>query len=554
MRPKKILIAIIGLVLLTRLSGIFYGLPLWTIGDEQSNILGALKMIEVKSVIPSLHQEAFKTLLYYPPYLSYLYLPAFLVVGGVEAAFYYFENNSLEHFADYLSLDLSNFFIVARLFQLIIAIISVLLIAKAAEQYSKKARAGLIAAFLVAVSPLHIALTVGARPWLAASLTTAFALWILTKQNLPYTKKIFLVVLGCGIGVGVNTIGGISILLIPLWHFLEEKRGIREFIKLWPYGFLFALLLVIPRLLNNVSYGFTVDITTETAKSLVGLIESPFGFFKHFALSEPILFFTSLFSAFYGAIKRNNLSLITLVSLLFYPTLFYLLFRPESRFVLPLMPLLAVQSGIFLDKIATRIERRFTYGYWCLYIILFAAIVPTIGFTRTLHKNDSRVDMLEFIIVNLPSDARIAYEVDLMRINPTVEAALDQKTLDPKSLRRADTALLAIGKTNNWAYYSLNLGTLSNALTPEELTQYLKKKKFTHFLVDERRLSLVEKLSDFSFRKVYSHEEDEAFSLTHSEPKSNFLAIARGTMSGPKLYLYEITPKVTLDTSPKFVR
>jgi hypothetical protein len=554
MRPKRILIAIIGLVLLTRLSGIFYGLPLWIIGDEPSNILGALKMIEVKSFIPALHQDAFKTLLYYPPYLSYLYLPAFLMVGGTEAAFYYFQNGSLEHFSDYLSLDLSNFFIVARLFQLGIAIISILLIAKAAEQYSGKARAGLIAAFLVAASPLHIALTVGARPWLAASLTTAFALWILTKQNLPYAKKIFLVVLGCGVGVGVNTIGGIPILLIPLWHFLEEKRGIREFIKLWPYGFVFALLLIIPRLLNAVSYGFTVDVTLEATKSLAGLAVSPFVFFKNFAVSEPILFFTSLFGAIYGTIKRNSLSWITLISIVFYPTIFYLLFRPESRFILLLMPLLAVQSGVFLDKLIGRLEHRFTYGNLALYVILLAAIIPTVGFTRTLHQNDSRVDMLEYIIVNLPKNARIAYEVDLLRINPTVEAALDQKALDPKSLRRADISLLAIGKTNNWAYYSLNLGTLSKTLSTEELTQYLKKKKFTHLLIDERVLSLVDQLTEFSFKKIHSHEEREAFSLTHSEPKGNFWAIAKGTMSGPKLYLYEISPRATPDTSPKSAR
>ena len=53
--------------------GINYGAPFPLVSDEESMIGGALRMLELRTLIPALEPEAFKILMY-PPLIPYLYL------------------------------------------------------------------------------------------------------------------------------------------------------------------------------------------------------------------------------------------------------------------------------------------------------------------------------------------------------------------------------------------------------------------------------------------------------------------------------------------------
>ncbi len=82
----SLLWTLVGLAFLLRVAGISYGLPLTLIADEPPFILGALQMLQSHTLVPSLHPELFKNILYYPPYLSYLYVLPFAAIAGATMA------------------------------------------------------------------------------------------------------------------------------------------------------------------------------------------------------------------------------------------------------------------------------------------------------------------------------------------------------------------------------------------------------------------------------------------------------------------------------------
>src|SRR3989344_9607429 len=108
---KWLLIYILAFAFLVRVAGISYGLPLWLIDDEPPFTLAALKMIQLKTLLPASHLEEFRTVLYYPPYLSYFYLLPFSILLGIK---YLFFSGAHDQFIYYLTSDLSQFFLIAR--------------------------------------------------------------------------------------------------------------------------------------------------------------------------------------------------------------------------------------------------------------------------------------------------------------------------------------------------------------------------------------------------------------------------------------------------------
>src|SRR3989344_593976 len=84
MRRERFILAILVGAFLLRVAGIGYGLPLLVIGDEPPFTLAALKMLQLHTFIPALHPDAFQSILYYPPYPSYLLLAPFALIIGIK--------------------------------------------------------------------------------------------------------------------------------------------------------------------------------------------------------------------------------------------------------------------------------------------------------------------------------------------------------------------------------------------------------------------------------------------------------------------------------------
>ncbi|MBI2406557.1 MAG: hypothetical protein HYV25_03170, partial [Candidatus Harrisonbacteria bacterium] len=54
-RTTILLIFILAVAFFVRIAGISYGLPMWLVSDEPPFIFGALKMMELRTLVPALH-------------------------------------------------------------------------------------------------------------------------------------------------------------------------------------------------------------------------------------------------------------------------------------------------------------------------------------------------------------------------------------------------------------------------------------------------------------------------------------------------------------------
>src|SRR3989344_6054151 len=169
-QSKWLLIYILAFAFLVRVAGIGYGLPLWLIDDEPPFTLAALKMLQLKTFLPASYLDEFRTILYYPPYLSYLYLLPFSILLGIK---YLFFSGGREQFIYYLTSDLSQFFLIARFLNVVLGVLSAGLLYRVAKNiFSSEGGSAsggqnefpaLLSAFFLSTSLFHILMSANGR-------------------------------------------------------------------------------------------------------------------------------------------------------------------------------------------------------------------------------------------------------------------------------------------------------------------------------------------------------------------------------------------------------
>src|SRR3989344_2687413 len=164
---------------LLRALGIGYGLPLTVVADETPFTFAALKMLQLKTIIPVLHPEVFQPILPYPPYLSYVLLLPFAFILGVQ---YLLWQGSVELFQAHLISDLTPFFMTARFVNVILGTLSVFLVYRIAQTLFRSRIAALAAGYLLATSVLHIALSMVGRNWIPVSFIFVLIFFVLTRE------------------------------------------------------------------------------------------------------------------------------------------------------------------------------------------------------------------------------------------------------------------------------------------------------------------------------------------------------------------------------------
>src|SRR3989338_311499 len=422
---KWLLICILVFAFLVRVAGINYCLPLWLIDDEPPFTLAALKMIQLKTLLPASHLEEFRTVLYYPPYLSYLYLIPFTFLLGVK---YLFFNGGREQFDFFLTGDLSGFFLIARFLNVLLGTASVYLLYKTVKNILKREVPALLSAFFLSTSLFHILMSANSRHWLPVSFFTVFVLWILS-LDWEFKKKYFTAVLAIGVGMGFSPINGLLLALIGYWYFFYEQRSLSDLVK-EKYFYLslvvFGFRAVLPGILYPQSFGFRGDLTFQEAKSILGIVASPFIFLKPIALSEPILAFFAVLGLLFSIFYMRNLFLPVFLFLYAYSAVFYLFFRYEHRFTLPLFPLLAIMAGYGAVEAYKRIggSRVLTA---LLVISLALPAIFSLKLSYLLYRNDSRTYLIEWVKSNVPAGSKILVYARLTRLPAVPEAIKEQR-------------------------------------------------------------------------------------------------------------------------------
>ncbi|MDO8430307.1 MAG: glycosyltransferase family 39 protein [bacterium] len=477
-QPKLILLYILVFAFLVRVVGISYGLPLWLIDDEPPFTLAALKMIQLKTLLPVFHLEEFRTVLYYPPYLSYLYLLPFSILLGIK---YLFFSGGRDQFIYYLTSDLSQFFLIARFLNVVLGVFSVAMLYKVAKNIFKSEFVGLLSAFFLSTSLFHILMSANGRHWLPVSFFIILVLWLLN-LDWEFRKRYFAAILAVGIGMGVSMINILLLLLIACWYVFYERRRLSDLIKEKYFYFgilLFILLAILPGILYPQSFGFRGDVTFKEGKSILGIAASPFLFLKPAALSEPILIIFAVLGLMFSFFYLKNFFWPVFIFLYAYSGIFYLFFRYEHRFTLPLFPLLAIMSAYGFTEVYKRISGRFPSFF--LMLILALPLIFSLRLSYLMYQNDSRNHLINWIKDNIPTNSKILVYARLARLPATPEAVKEQRAIDSGSLRKVDLAEESLPK--QLSFHALNLYDVNNQEFYNNIEQYIHDHQYNYLFI-----------------------------------------------------------------------
>lgn len=537
---QKAIIVIIFLAFVLRITGIFYGLPLWLVDDEQPFVLSAIKMIQIHTLIPTLYQTEFEKILYYPPYLSYLYIIPFIGVIGFQYLLHHKLGNL---FVPFLVSDLSQFFITARLIMAIVSLISIFLIYKIGKNLFSSEKIGAVAAFLLSTSLLHIMLSITSRHWLAVSFFGLLIFFILSNPKYESGKKYLIASAITGIGIGFSAIIIVYLTLIALWYLFSEKYPISK-INILTCVALFAILTAIPLLLYPQSLGFTGDVSTNAPKTISGVITSPFLFLKPIALSEPILTLFATIGLITLLFHRKNVFAAFFVFLYSYSALFYIAFRYEHRFTAGLLPFLALLAAYSIDYVARLTNKR------SIYALLIIPLIFSIQLSRLILHNDSRINAKIWIEQNIPAHEKILVYARLTRLSSDPAAIEEQRTIDSGSLRKIDEAEEALPQNikKTPTFHALNLYSVNNEQFFNNISEYAKKNNYKYALISDE--DFVWGRKDFSIMQKFGKSGTLIKTFGSYQPKYSIsitqllgspLKLFKFNKFGPPLSFYRIS-------------
>ena len=544
--PRFILALILIYSAVVRLAGIKYGLPLWLFDDEPPFALAALKMIQLKTLLPVLHLDEFRTILYYPPYLSYLYLLPFSVLLAVK---YLFFHGGMGQFLYYLTSDLSHFFLTARFINVVLAVASVALIYSIAKNIFKNEFAGLLAAFLLGTSLFHILLSFTSRHWLPVSFLFILGLWFLTNPDLSFRKRHIFTILTAGVGMGVSTIMSLLMILIFYWYFFREKIKIKELLKekyFYLAIFAFILLAVLPTVLYPRSQGFRADLTIYNSKSVWGLIQSPFGFLRPVALSEPILIAFAVIGLIFAFWKQQDLFWPLFLFIYTYSGIFYLFFRYEHRFTMGLFPLLVISAAYGILECYQGISNNI-FSKVLIFILLSPLVIFSLRLSHLAYHDDSRIHLRNWALENLPAGSKILVYARLTRLPSDKEAIREQAKIDTASLRKVDFAEENFSGRRDKSFHALNFYSVSNPEFYRGIKSYAASHSYQYLFMSQadffhqpENFKNFEELANSGKLLKFEEGAEENYSLAISQLIGSPLNLFKIKEFGPPIGIYKL--------------
>ena len=480
-KTKIILIIILAASFWVRIFGINYGLPLWVVPDEPGSVFGALKMIELKSLIPANHIGEFLNVLYYPPFISYLYIIPFSFLLGLK---FLFAGVSITEFKDFVMLDLSWFFIIARLFSVIIGTTTVWLVYKISKNIFEKEAPSLLSAGFLSLALLHVSFSHWTRHWVWATFLLTLIIYLLSKKDFSPKKKYLLSSLIAGIGMGINYQIGLSTFFMIFWFFFYDKLQFRKILKeRWPYAAIGAFLGLF--ILTLYLYPATTGARDLFADGKISFLDGFIFYFKNLLKTEPtfLLFAIVGYVISYYYHKKFFYTFSSFV--IFYIALFDLIYLNNGRYILMLYPVFAIVAGYGAFKayeIASSNIKPYVFSLISITFVFMAANV--IKFDYLLVKNDTRKQTLDWAMKNLPEGSKVIVAAPLTRFPSTFDAIKEQESIDAFSLRNIDRAETGIdqNKRKGKKFHALNLYTVRESWFAKNLENYIKKEKYQYFI------------------------------------------------------------------------
>lgn len=437
-----VLLAIGGVL---RLIGVTYGLPFPLVSDEEVLIGGAMRMVELKTLLPVLHGDAIN-ILYYPPALSYLYL--FCMAPALT--WLYLANGlpSLDQFGMLALNNIELIWISARLTSVAFGTATIYLVYRVTHAITNSSTAGIAAAALLSVDFMHTMLSHVARHWSA----TVFIIWLtawfaLRYYHKPSTQLALVIGLCSGLGFGTSYIGilGIGFALathVACWHkkqvSLLGREAIALILSVTSVSALFFAVHPFPLL--RLLKGTVVPIYKE--KTLAGWLDLCSFYLDALWQSNPVLLLAALAGvAACMLASRWHLLAGVIASVIIYTAFLYKALPLEDRYILPITPALAILGGyayFYLHKASGAVPARRTALFFMAVITLAIPALVTAWSSIMLQRADTREQAKDWIETNLPANTPVLINMNTVRLYPDRESLLAQRAFDRQSLKAVD--------------------------------------------------------------------------------------------------------------------
>jgi MFS family permease len=486
------LVAILIVAAVLRLLGIDYGLPHPLVSDEEILVGGALRMAQTGSFIPTL-DPVLAEQLYYPIGLPYAYLALYAPLTGVLFAIAGFP--PLADLPGVLLTELGLFFLAARLLGAAFSIATVWLIYRLAAAMFASPAAGLFGAALLSVSWFHVLLSHFARHWSATVFFTWLTVWLAWRyyENPNMRRAIW-----CGLAAAAGfAVGYIAILgygAFGLLHLLRYRaRFLNRFLfwslMIFAAGALTTGLLHVPAIERLVG-GSEPVLPVDQSKSLVGYLDTLSFYMGALWRGEPALLVFGVAGGVIGLVRFPYHVLALAAAFLSY-TIFLDFFLPlEDRYILPVIPALALLAGAGAAVLEVcSFHRMRVVGIVGLFTLgLIYAGWNAVTLDRLLLADDSRERAIRWITENVEPTEGVAIAMNPVKLPASIAGLRIQEILNSSSLDAQDRFALSSGRGgaflavhfNRFARSSLE-GTLG-----EKLLADLREAGFRYFVVSQR--------------------------------------------------------------------
>jgi len=539
-RKEWVLLSLLLLAFLLRIVGVGYGLPLAVVNDEAPYTFAALLMIQLHTILPALHPE-FQTVLYYPPYLSYILLVPFSVILGLQ---YLLWHGAPALFQAHVLLDLSPFFVAARLVTVLLGTASVYLVYRIAEKLFRSRVAASAAAFLLATSVLHEALSMVGRQWLPVSFVFLVVLFLLVKDTWSVRRRYLTAFAAAGIGMGISAISALACLLIGIYYLCFDAPKFRHIMRDVPLLMLGALiffaLAVLAWLLYHGGHNFLGTISLHQQKTLVDFLMSPWSAIRLIVFSEPVLVGLSALGMIFCALSAKRIGTLIAAFFAVYVAAFYVLFYFEGRFVVPLVPFLSILGGYAISRLW---GRRFA-AFVCILLVIPLPVAGRLSYLSM--QSDTRALAREWVLENLKPNDRVLVFSSALHISTQKAAVKELRSIEPTALRKIDEADEAMDR-RDVPYVLNNLTSISESVFAKNLPQYARQHDYTYVVIELRSLpgmpamaeSLASLTKDASVAVRFDGFE-APMSLWESAFTEPFIVLFQPKLLGPNIVIYRL--------------
>jgi glycosyltransferase involved in cell wall biosynthesis len=430
--------------LLIRLSAVPYGLPYHVIGDEETNVYGALTMLQLHTLLPVLHQQDFK-ILYEPPLLAYLYALCF--VPTLAVLYLLWGLPDFHTFIAHLTLDPSALWYIGRSIDVLFSIGSIGLVYLLGRAVFKREEPALLCAFFLASSFLTTTMASMARHWTPSIFFSLLALLLtyraFTKEKSLQPRRLLWAGVALGISFGFSYLPFYIIPIGILIIYFSYQEGFWAVAKnalraAAPFALIAVAVIALhpyPLFAQAIHH-----VVPESQKSLQKFLTYYAATLWNF---ETPLALLSLLGALMLIVRKKFGALFFIILfLLGAAAVMYLFFPNIARYLVPLIPMLVLLAGWGMwECIELLPGKKIVWMFTGVILLLYTAAV-FIRYEVLLQRGDTRVLAKEWVEQTIAPQNTIITNSDRLRLFGTSGSLQAVASVSPESLRAADRVLL----------------------------------------------------------------------------------------------------------------